>query len=536
MAMPVIRGKKKDGGWIYLDGFVTNLLDVKGIDGLVFNARDVTEKMWAEGELKESQKNLKALFDSVEDLFLIVDSEGNIIQTNRAVERRLGYSTEELTKMNILDVYPPDKKEEMKESLAEVKLGKKDTCNIPVIKKDGSIIPVETKITFGKWSGKDVTFGITRDITDRLQKEEELRESEEKFRNFFETSKDVIFLSTAEDGFFEINPAAEEFFGYTREELLEMDIMDIYADEKIREVGLKLMDERGSLQDMEVEFKRKDGAIVNGLITATLRKDKDCNVIGYQGIIRDITERKKIESQLISVQKMEAIGSLAGSMAHNFNNILVGIMGYSEYLSSKKSEDDPDYKALRIIYDASVKASELTKKLLSVARGGQYNPKRLNLNDIVNMVLPLLEGTFDKSVEIKTYLSDDLSTIRGDVAQMEQCLLSLCINARDSFPNGGKIIIETYDQKLDEDFVKTHVGAAEGDYVVISITDTGAGIPPEVREHIFEPFFTTKEDKGGTGMGLSMVYGIVNNHGGLITVDSMEGEGSTFSLYFPVLQ
>lgn len=230
---------------------------------------------------------------------------------------------------------------------------------------------------------------------------------------------------------------------------------------------------------------------------------------------------------------MEAIGSLAGGMAHNFNNILVEIMGYSEYLSSKKGKDDPDYKAPKTIHEASVKASRLTQQLLSIGRGGKYNPVRLCLNDVVSRFLSLIEGTFDKSIEIKTSLSEGLSTITGDVAQMAQCLLNLCINARDAIPNGGKIIIETFNQRLDEDFIKTHLGAVEGNYVIISITDTGMGILPEIKKRIFELFFTTKEDEDRTGMGLSIVYGIVNNHRGLITVDSEKGSVCTFCLYSP---
>ncbi len=534
--MSIMRGRKKDGSWIYLEGFVTNLLDVKGVNGIVFNARDITEKMQAENELEESRKNLKALFDSVDDFFLIVDLDGNIIQTNPAVESHLGFSREELTKMSILQIHSPDRRKEVKEIFADIVNGKRDSCNIPVITKDGSTVPVETKITLGKWSGKDVTFGITRDITERLQGEEALRESEEKLRNFFENSKDVIFLSTANNGFIDVNPAAEKFFGYTKDELLEMDISDIYANGKIREIGLNLLDERSSLQDMEVEYKRKDGTIVNGLITATLRKDKDGNIVGYQGIIRDITDRKKTEAQLLAARKMEAIGSLAEGMAHNFNNILVGIMGYSEYLLSKKSEDDPDYKALNTIHGASLKASGLTRQLLNMTKGGKSKPVNMCLNDVVKTILSIITETFDKSIEIKTYLSDDLSEVMGDFIHLEQCLLNLCINARDAMPDGGRITIETFNQRLDEDFVKAHLGAQVGDYVVMSVTDTGKGISSEIKEHIFEPFFTTKGDEVGTGMGLSTVYGIVNSHGGLVAVYSKPGEGSTFKLYFPVLQ
>ncbi len=376
-----------------------------------------------------------------------------------------------------------------------------------------------------------------KELEDKVEeKTAELLKSEEKFRDFFETSRDVVFLSTLKGGFVEINKAAEELFGYSRSELLEMDIFDLYADKKIREIGLQLLNEIGFIQDLEVVYKSKDGILINCLITATLRKDKDGNIIGYQGIIRDITDKKKLEKQIMATQKMEAIGSLAGGIAHNFNNILVGIMGYSEYLSSKKGEDDPDYKALKTIHEATIRASELTRQLLNIARREEYRRQEVSLNDIIRRALSLVAGTFDKSIEIETHLSGDLSIIEGDMGQLEQCVLNLCINARDAMPEGGRLIVETFNQRLDENFIKTHVGVLVGDYIVLSISDNGRGISPEIKEHIFEPFFTTKEDKGGTGMGLSTVYGIVKNHGGLVTVYSEEGEGSTFKLYLPTVE
>jgi hypothetical protein len=213
---------------------------------------------------------------------------------------------------------------------------------------------------------------------------------------------------------------------------------------------------------------------------------------------------------------------------------MVGIMGYSEFLMMSKDNDDPDYKALSIIHEGTVRASELTKQLLNISRGGKFNLVTIRLNQVIERILPLVSGTFDKSIALKTHLAPDLMTIEGDMSQIEQCLLNLCINARDAMPEGGSLIIETYNQVLDDDFVKSHFGARVGPHVVVTISDTGTGIPLEIRDHIFEPFFTTKHQLGGTGMGLATVYGIIRSHNGVISVYTEIGKGTSFKLYFPV--
>jgi two-component system cell cycle sensor histidine kinase/response regulator CckA len=271
-------------------------------------------------------------------------------------------------------------------------------------------------------------------------------------------------------------------------------------------------------------------------VTAVPRRDRHGNVIGFHGSIEDISEKKRLEQQVIRTQRMEALSALAGGIAHNFNNILVGIMGYSEYLLSKKEPDDRDYRALKTIHEGALRASELTRQLLSTTRGERHSPTKMNLNDVVEKVLPLVAGTFDTTIEIETHLARDLMLIEGDPGQWEQSLLNLCINARDAMPTGGRLVIETENKVLDEDFAKTHLGARVGSHVILSVTDTGVGIAPEIKDRIFEPFFTTKAKSGGTGMGLSTVWGIVKDHRGHITVYSEPGAGTTFRICIPALE
>jgi PAS domain S-box-containing protein len=379
------------------------------------------------------------------------------------------------------------------------------------------------------------TVSLAMEAHERKNAETALQESEEGYRTLFENSFDTLFATDLKGSFTTLNKAGEDLTGYPRAELIGKNYRDYVSPEvaeRIFNAYNTLYRTGRPLSGLRYSFVGKDGRerTVEGYVT--LQKKGDV-VIGFQGALKDITERLRLEHQLIQSQKMEAVGTMAGGIAHNFNNIMVGIMGYSEFLMMSKEPDDPDYKALSIIHEGTVRASELTKQMLSVSRGGQFNLVTVRLNQVIERILPLVTGTFDKSIDVKTHLAPDLMTMEGDVSQIEQCFLNLCINSRDAMPQGGKLIIETKNQTLDDDFVRSHLGAITGPHVVITISDTGMGISPEIRDHIFEPFFTTKQPEGGTGMGLATVYGIVRSHKGIISVYTEIGRGTTFKLYFP---
>lgn len=396
------------------------------------------------------------------------------------------------------------------------------------------------------WVGVIILLVVARQVTslrenirlidEQRQVDRALRESEEQYRTLFENSLDTMFTVDLEGNFTSLNQAGETLTGYRRDEMIGKNFRHFVSPEVAQIVFSAyntLFKTNKSLSGFRYSFSGKHGRQLTVEGYVTLQK-KGKTVIGFQGTLKDITERLKLEQQLIQSQKMEAVGTMAGGIAHNFNNIMVGIMGYSEFLMMSKKPDDPDYKALSIIHEGTLRASELTKQMLNVSRGGQFNLTAVKLNQAIERILPLITGTLDKSIDIQTHLAPDLMTIEGDVSQIEQCLLNLCINARDAMPEGGSIIIETQNQQLDDGFVRSHIGATAGPHVVVMITDTGTGIPPEVRDHIFEPFFTTKQHQGGTGMGLATVYGIVRSHRGIISVYTEQDKGTSFKLYFPV--
>ncbi|MBN1574650.1 MAG: PAS domain S-box protein [Deltaproteobacteria bacterium] len=497
---------------------------------------DVTEKKKAEEALVESEEKYRILVEQANDGIIIVQ-EKKIKYVNRRVCEIGGYDANEIIDTDFFDFVHPDEADKVSANYRNRISGKyvPSTYESAAKHKNGRRVDVEFNASMIMYRGEPAILIIIRDITERKAAEEALKESEERYRNLFQSSRDTIYLSTIGGRFEDINQAGEKLFGYARDELLNMDLKDIYKDPDYRKEIQEALNREGFLTDYEITFRKKDGTFIETLVTSSVRRDETGEIIGYQGIIKDMTEKKSLEAQLVQTQKMEALGTLAGGMAHNFNNILVGIMGYSEYLLIKKDEDDPDYKALKTIYDGTLRASDLTKQLLNIARGEEYKFTNLNLNDVVERILPLISGIFEKSITIETCLEEDLLTIKGDRGHLEQCLLNLCINSKDAMPMGGRLIIETRSKLLDEDFVRMHIGAKKGDYVVLTVTDTGIGMTKDVKERIFEPFFSTKEHKGGTGMGLSTIYGIMQKHSGIITVYSEVGEGSSFKLYFPAI-
>jgi PAS domain S-box-containing protein len=377
---------------------------------------------------------------------------------------------------------------------------------------------------------------VVRDITERKKAEKNLKESEEKFRTLFEESKDVFYISTLQGKFLDINPAGVELFGYdSKEELLSIDIeRDLYVYPAERKRFVDIVRESNYAKDYEVLMKRKNGEQLTVLITSTPLRNEGGEVIAFRGIIRDVTEQKRLEHELLHSQKMEAIGLLAGGIAHDFNNILTAILGYANLLRNKINDDHlKDY--IEQVVEAAERAAHLTKSILAFSRKQMLNPQPVDLNDIVGRVQKLLARLIGEDIELKTVLAGADLMVMADGSQIEQVLMNLATNARDAMPDGGTLIIETARIELDEDFVKMHSYGTPGRYALLSVTDTGTGFDEYDRQRIFEPFFTTKEFGKGTGLGLSIVYGIIKQHGGYINVYSEIKHGTTFKIYLPLM-
>jgi two-component system cell cycle sensor histidine kinase/response regulator CckA len=408
--------------------------------------------------------------------------------------------------------------------------------------KDGSIRWLDScgKVQRDE-KGRPVRFtGISWDITERKRTEEALRASEERYRTLFMQSRDVIYITTRDGTIIDINQAASDLFGYTREEFTELNVEKTYVDPDERRRFQEEIEAKGAVRDFEVKLRKKKGAAMNCLLTSTVRRANDGTVLGYQGTIRDITERRraelekeKLQAQLLQVQKMEALGTLTAGVAHDFNNILTSIQGYTELAMMKIDEADPMYGNLSQVHHASLRAADLVRQLLLFSRKQPMTLTSLNINQLVENLLKMLERLIGEDIAVETDLDRDVWTVQGDAGNIEHVVMNLAVNARDAMPKGGRLTIKSENVIVDEEFCKAVPEARPARFTCLAVTDTGIGMEQETLQHIFEPFFTTKETGRGTGLGLSVVYGIVKQHDGWVNVYSEPGQGTTFRVYLP---
>ncbi|MFQ5528077.1 MAG: ATP-binding protein [Thermoanaerobaculia bacterium] len=365
--------------------------------------------------------------------------------------------------------------------------------------------------------------------------DEALRDTGMRYRTLFEESRDAIFISTPEGRLVDVNPAAIELFGYSsKEELLDADIArDLYLDPTGRKAWLLRLEQQGFVKDHELVLRTRQGRRLHVLETASAVLGEAGEVLGYQGILRDVTEERELERRLGMSQKLEAVGRLAGGVAHDFNNLLTAVIGYSELVLARLGTDDPVRLDLEQIKKAGDRAASLTRQLLAFSRQQVLRPKLLNLNELILDIESLLRRTIGEDIELTTALEAKLWCVKADPSQVDQILMNLAVNSRDAMPDGGKLIFETANVVLDDAFAASHEGASTGPHVVISVTDSGFGMDETTRSRLFEPFFTTKEQGRGTGLGLATVYGIVKQSGGYVWVDSETGRGTTFKIYLP---
>jgi len=371
---------------------------------------------------------------------------------------------------------------------------------------------------------------------ERKRAEESLRESEERFRATFENAGVGMALLDMQGRPVKSNPALRRILGYSEEELIRTTLNEVTHPDD-RELGGWLYSElaagKRDKYEMEKRYLTKGGDVVWGLTTTSLVKDRQGRPVCAVGMLQDITERKRLELQLRQAQKMEAVGRLAGGVAHDFNNLLTIINGFAALLSRQTSAEDPRHEQLKEILTAGETAASLTRQLLAFSRRQLLEPRVLGLNSVVADIENMLRHLIGEDVELVTTLQPDLGRVKVDPGQIEQVIMNLVVNARDAMPQGGKLLIETSDVEIDEDYVRSHAPMLPGKYVMMAVSDTGCGMDLETQAHIFEPFFTTKEEGRGTGLGLATVYGIVKQSGGFIWVYSEPGRGSTFKIYFP---
>ena len=395
---------------------------------------------------------------------------------------------------------------------------------------EAKIVQLELALAEFRGTHQKASIGSKRDF----------RLNAEHFRLVFHTSPDAININRLSDGaYIDINEGFERISGYSREELLDNPSLhiDIWKDPKDRERLEEGLSAAGYVENFEAQFVAKDGSTKHGLLSARVAKLGDEVVL--LSITRDISELKamekekeKIRRQLIMAQRLEAIGTLAGGVAHDFNNLLMGIQGRASMISYDLDPSHPCHEHVGAILEYSRSAADLTKQLLGIARGGKYDVKPIDLNMVLSESAAIF-GRTKKEIQIHSKLHDPPPVVAADHRQIEQVLLNLYVNAWQAMPDGGRLYLQTSILNLDADFCETF-DARPGQYAKISVTDTGVGMDQATLLQIFDPFFTSKEKSHGTGLGLSSAYGIVKNHGGVITVYSEPGHGTTFNIYLPL--
>lgn len=361
-------------------------------------------------------------------------------------------------------------------------------------------------------------------------------ESEVRYRELFENANDTIYTLDLDGNFTSLNKAGEQLLGFAREQILLMKMDRIIAPEclaRFQEVLRKTIAGE-SLAPADLVVIGKFGQRIT--VEASNRAIMQDNMpIGVQGIARDLSERNLLQKQLLQAQKMEAIGQLAGGIAHDFNNLLTVIIGYSDFLLGVVPAENSARADIDQIKRAGTRAAELTSKLLTFSRKQLIQPSVVDLNVLVQESSKLLRRLIGEDIELILRAAPDLGCIKADLAQMEQIIMNLAVNARDAMAKGGRLTLETANIELDQTFVSSHLGSRQGKFVMLTASDTGMGMDDETKSHLFEPFFTTKEEGKGSGLGLATVYGIVKQSGGYITVDTEPGCGATFKVYLPLV-
>jgi two-component system, cell cycle sensor histidine kinase and response regulator CckA len=510
----------------------------------------LAERNRAPGDEDRARLLLQAVLDQCPVPLVVVDArEARLLYANRAtaefygladISRFTGMELEEIWRQNLWRDLDADGHEL---TLDRVPLGLalqgKATSNMPIciLRRDGvqRWVLVNGAPVFSRsgelWAG----VAAFVDITDRRRAEEAQRAGDERLRRMLQNSNDILAVMDAQGKLTAICGSFERTLGLRPEEMLGRSAFEIIHPDDVgraRATFTEAMAQPAAFRRDEYRLRHKDGSWVTVEVAGTRLLD-DPLVQGVVLNVRDISERTRLEAQLQQAMKMEAVGRLAGGVAHDFNNLLTVIRGNVELAGFGSASPDALAQCLAEIGKAAESATELTRKLLAFSRQQIIAPVVLSLNDLVRDLEPMLRRLLGEDILLRTALDQALGKVRVDPGQFEQVLMNLAVNARDAMPDGGRLTLETRNVELDEAYCALHSGVRPGPRVLLSVSDTGHGIPPEVREHLFEPFFTTKPAGQGTGLGLATIFGAVKQAGGSIEVYSEPGLGAAFKLLLP---
>lgn len=487
--------------------------------------RDISER-------KQAERARDILSNLPDHLLCVTGTDGYFKQVNAAWEAMLGFSREELMATPLTELIHLEDRAHTAAVLVDLSQGSSHrSFQSRFLCRDGSYRWLLCSATFVPT--ERLIYVLAHDISEQKLTEAALRSSEARFRALVNSMDDLVFTLDTELRHVEVYGRWLEKHGYSADYFLGRTVREVFGPEKagIHEsaCGLALKGE-STTYEWEMAFPtemRRFQTSLSPLLDGVGR------ITGIVSVGRDLTEQRQLEAQFMQAQKMEAIGRLAGGVAHDFNNLLTAINGYNSLVLRKLHREDPLRGYLEEVRNAGDRAAALTSQLLAFSRKQILQPHILNLNQIIADLEKMLRRLIGEDIELQTALQDGLGSVKVDPGQAEQVIMNLAVNARDAMPQGGRLMIETKNIYLDEEYVSRHLSASTGPHVMLAVSDTGIGMDEETRRRIFEPFFTTKEKGKGTGLGLSTVYGIVRQSGGSIWVYSEVGKGTTFKIYLP---
>jgi PAS domain S-box-containing protein len=514
---------------------------------------DVTERKQAEQERKQAEMELlrekqfaEKLLESLPGIFFLYDSTCHLKRWNKAHETAMGFTADELRDWYIPDWHetPEDAAVGMALVKSVLETGVGGAFETTLINKEGRFVPYLISITRLMTPDGPVMMGVGIDITERKRAEEEREKTERSYQLLVKNIPAVVYKGYVDGAVEFFDNKIQAVIGYSMEDFAsgKLKWTELIHPEDAAAAKRSLLQAlRGEREYVrEYRVKRLDGQYAWVQERSQIVCHEDGRIDYISGVLFDVRERKrseeekeKLEAQFSQAQKMEAIGRLAGGVAHDFNNMLSVILGYSELALRKLQPIDPIYKELKAVQEAANRSADLTRQLLAFSRKQTISPRVVDLNEQTRAMERLLTRIIGEDINLTLNLSPGLWPVYMDPAQLDQIVANLAVNSRDAMPEGGKLMVETANTIVDADFCKSHGGLTPGDFVMLAVTDTGCGVDRETLDHVFEPFFTTKPEGKGTGLGLATVYGIAKQNNGFVYIYSELGRGTTVKVYLP---